>query len=73
MVDTFTLNQVIRYVYHDCSQVENQMLDELALTDWTVREEIKNLQMAKNHLPKALFSAHPTTLTQILEYSRKTA
>ncbi len=71
MVDTFTLNQVIRYIYRDCSRDEAQIIEELASSDRTVREEIEDLRKAKNQLPKVLFSAHPSTLAGVLEYSRK--
>lgn len=73
MIDTFTLNQLIRYVYQDCSQDERQILEEIAISDRSVFEEICDLRMAKNYLPKVLFGAHPRTLSKILDYSRKTA
>ncbi len=71
MVDTFTLSQLVRYTYRECSQEEKQLIDELASSDWDVREEIQMLKEAVQCLPKALFSPKPSTLKWILDYSKQ--
>lgn len=71
MVETFTSLQLIRYIYHDCSSTESQILEECISSDPSLKEELLNLQEAAWSLPKALFSAHPDSIRNILEYSHK--
>jgi hypothetical protein len=70
MVGTFTSLQLIRYIYHDCSSTESQILEECLSTDISAQEELNELRDASWALPKALFSAHPNSIENILEYSR---
>lgn len=70
MVDTFTSLQFMRYLYLECSPEERQMLEECLSEDLSCNEEFKLLRDAKRYLPKALFAAHPNSLSRILEYSR---
>ncbi|HRI00104.1 MAG TPA: hypothetical protein PK006_03535 [Saprospiraceae bacterium] len=71
MVDTFTLNQLVRYTYRECSSAENEMIQEMAQEDLDIQDEIKELKTAMRNLPKALFSAKARTLQNILDYSKK--
>ncbi len=73
MVDTFTSNQLVRFIYRECSTTEATLIQESCNDDWEMHEEITIFKEAKSFLPKALFSAHPATLVSILQYSRKTA
>ncbi|MBK7465480.1 MAG: hypothetical protein WBB17_00975 [Saprospiraceae bacterium] len=73
MVDTFTSNQFVRFIYKECSTTEAAFIEESCDDDWEMHEEITMLKEAKFSLPMALFAAHPTSLVNILNYSRKTA
>lgn len=73
MVDTFTSYQLVRYAYFECDLVESQILKECLESDELLKDELAELQKAKMFLPKAMFSAHPNTIQNILEYSRKWA
>ena len=70
MVDTFTLNQLVRYTYSECSPIEKIMIEEVAAEDWGVKEEMARLSAAKRYIPQVLFSAKPTSLERILNYSQ---
>ncbi len=70
MVDTFTSLQLIRYIYHDCSSTETQILEECLKSDQSALEELNELRDASWALPKVLFSAHPDSIEHILDYSR---
>lgn len=70
MVDTFTSFQLLRFVYQECSVTENQILEECLVNDFELQEEQRLLKEAKQFLPKAMFNAHPSSLQNILEYSR---
>ena len=70
MVGTFTSLQLIRYIYHDCSSTETQILEEYIKTDQSAFDELTELTEASRSLPKVLFSAHPDTIENILDYSR---
>lgn len=73
MVQTFTSLQLVRYAYQECSSVENQMLEECLESDGSLRDELESLRDAKRLMPKALFSAHPNSIQNILAYSREQA
>jgi hypothetical protein len=70
MVDTFTQNQIIRYTYHECSQIENQLIEEIAKVDGSLKEEINLVKEARSYIPMALFSAHPDSLNKVLDYCK---
>jgi hypothetical protein len=53
MVDTFTLNQLVRYTYNECSPTESQLIEEFADSDCDIANEIKELREARKGLPKA--------------------
>lgn len=69
MVGIFTSLQLIRYIYHECSSTESQILEEYMLTDRSAFQELQELTAANRFLPKALFSAHPNSIENILDYS----
>jgi len=69
MVDTFTSLQLIRYIYHDLSSTESQILEEHIKSDESAFEELSELMDANRFLPKALFSARPESIQNILDYS----
>ena len=71
MVDTFTLNQLIRYTYQECSPDERLLIEEIASEDWSLREEIVMLREAKRFIPQVLFSAKPSSLERIMNYIQK--
>lgn len=70
MVGTFTSFHLIRYIYHDCSSTESQILEECLKSDDSAFEELTELTEASRALPKAWFSAHPKSIENILDYSR---
>ena len=69
MVDTFTLNQLVRYTYNECSPTESQLIKESADSDCDISNEIKELREARKGLPKVLFYPHRDTIRSILDYS----
>lgn len=73
MVDTFTCNQLVRFIYKECCPTETMLIEECCIDSWEMKEEITMLHEAKQSLPKVLFSAHPDSLANILHYSLKTA
>ncbi|MBK9378179.1 MAG: hypothetical protein IPM86_08030 [Saprospiraceae bacterium] len=69
MVDTFTLNQLVRYTYNECSPTESQLIEEFADSDCDISNEINELREARKGLPKVLFYPHRDTIRSILDYS----
>jgi hypothetical protein len=71
MVINFTSLQLIRFIYHDCSPTESQMLEECITSDGDLRHELNTLTESSRSIPKALFSAHPESIQKVLDYSLK--
>lgn len=70
MVNTFTLNQFVRFIYQECSSEEAQIIKEEIRENWDSREEYQTLVEAKNMLPKVLFGASNKSMLKVLNYSR---
>lgn len=70
MIKTFTPNDVIRYVYEETLEEENELIASLLLTDTEMQEFYYELLAIKNDLNKLYFGPSETATQQILEYSR---
>ena len=70
MIKTFTPNDVIRYVYDETLEEENELIANLLLTDTEMQEFYYELLAVKNNLSKVFFGPSETTTQQILHYSR---
>ncbi len=71
MVINFTSLQLIRFIYHDCSSTESQILEECIASDDSLTQELTMLTESSRSVPKALFSAHPDSIQKVLDYSLK--
>lgn len=64
---------LMQFLYHDLTAEEAEETARLLDEDFAMREQFNQLLSAKNLLPKARFNPAPAVLSNILQYSTKTA
>ena len=67
--NTYTSNDLIRFIYKETSAKESIQIAEQISSDWNLKEEYKMLKDAYRQLPKVTFSPKKETLSNILGYS----
>lgn len=70
MIKTFTQNDVIRYVYEETLEEENELIANLLLTDTEMQDFYYELLAIKNDLNKIYFGPSESVTQHILDYSR---
>ncbi len=71
MVDTFTLHSLVRFAYAECDPEERQILEEIASSNFEIRQEMQILRDAKRMLPKVSFYPKVETLETLVQYSKR--
>jgi len=67
--NTYTTNDLIRFIYKETSAKESIQIAEQISSDWNLKEEYEILKDAYRQLPKVTFSPKKETLSNILGYS----
>jgi hypothetical protein len=70
MIKTFTKDDLIRYLYHETTEKEEQEIKHALLFDAELRTAYSNLCAMKNELDNARLEPSPKTVMNILDYSR---
>jgi len=73
MTQNYTINDLVRLVYHETSHVQTLELQEEIADDFELAEEYLMLKKAVRELPKVTFTPSRKCLDSILSYSRRTA
>ncbi len=73
MLQTFTRNDLVRFIYRETSLVETLALREALRKDFFLREAYEELHSGYRQLPKAGFLPSVATISSILAYSAETA
>ncbi len=73
MKQTFTTDQLIRFLYKETSASETFAIKQALNSSKELMEEFRNLQAAQQQLPKVKFSPKRSTLQNILRYSKSAA
>jgi hypothetical protein len=71
MDQTSTPNMLIKYLYQETSATETLAISEDLQENILLREEYRELRKAYDQLPKVKFNAKPSTLQNILQYSKR--
>ena len=71
MDQTFTQNMLVKYLYQETSAAETLAVSEALQENVLLREEYLDLRKDYDHLPKVNFNAKPSTLQNILQYSKR--
>ena len=73
MKQTFTTDQLIRFLYKETSASESFAIRKALNSSKELMEEFKLLQSANQQLPRVKFSPKRSTMQNILRYSKSTA
>ncbi len=70
MIKTFTQNDLMRYLYRETTEKEEQEINRALLADNELRELYQSMSAMKNELDKAQLEPAASTVLNILSYSR---
>lgn len=70
MIKTFTQNDLIRYLYHETTEKEEQEIDKALLSDSELRSMYTSMSAIKKEMDSAQLEPSPTTVLNILSYAR---
>ena len=73
MPQTFTLNDLIRFLYKETGPAETLAIREAMTEDDELYREYQQLLKGFEVLPKVKFKPAPATIQNILNYSARTA
>ena len=73
MEETYTYDSLVQFLYHEMSAVEAVEMTHMIEEDSYLHAEFNALLLAKAQLPKVQFSPAKTTISNILQYSAKSA
>jgi hypothetical protein len=70
MIKTFTQNDLIRYLYHETTEKEEQEINKALLSDSELRAMYTSMTAIKKEMDKTQLEPSPATVLSILSYSR---
>jgi hypothetical protein len=70
MIKTFTQNDLMRYLYHETTEKEEQEISKALLSDTELRAMYTSMVALKKELDKAQLEPSPSTVLNILSYAR---
>lgn len=73
MTQNYTLNDLVRLVYHETSRGQEKEIREEMAYDFELAEEYEILRKAMRELPKVSFAPSRKSIDFILNYSKNTA
>jgi hypothetical protein len=71
MKQTFTLEDLIRFMYRETNYNESFDIAKELAENFLLNEQFVELAEAKGHLPKVQFLPSKNSINHILEYSKK--
>ena len=70
MTKTFTQNDVIRYIYHETSDVESAEIESALMSDNELLRYYQEYSLMKRRLQRAIKEPKESVLTKVLAYSK---
>lgn len=70
MIQTFTQNDLMRYLYHETTEKEEQEINKALLADTELRTMYTSMVALKKEMDKAQVEPSPSTVLNILSYAR---
>lgn len=70
MIKTFTKNDLVRFVYKELSEEEQNQIKNSAIQDPEVEDSLKELEETKENLNKVMASPSQRSIDNILTFSR---
>ncbi len=71
MVQNFTQNDLVSYLYREVDFQKSHAINESIESNWDVFEEYKILKNAKREIPRVTFHPAPSTLTNLISLSKE--
>jgi hypothetical protein len=72
MMRELTLNALVKSLYKEGSRADRRMFQAAAAADPVLRDEMQDVRLAWQHLPRVRFRPPQRSLRNILKYSRET-
>jgi hypothetical protein len=73
MIQTFTQNDIIRYVYNETTEDENILIQDALISDAEMLEFYLDMLDVQAGLDKSYRHPSPSSIDTILSYSRKSS
>lgn len=70
MTQTFTQDDLIRYLYHETTEKENLEINKALLCDSELQKQYKELILVKTQLDATHIEPSETSVNNILSYTR---
>jgi len=70
MIQTFTQDDLIRYLYHETTEKENREIDKALISDHELQKQYKELVAMKNQLDAVRVEPTEKCISNILNYAR---
>ena len=70
MTKTFTQNDLMRYLYHETTEKEEQEINKALLSDSELRAMYTSMSTIKKEMDSAQLEPSPATVLNILSYAR---
>lgn len=70
MIQTFTQDDLIRYLYHETTEKENREIDKALISDHELQKQYKELVDMKNQLDAVRIEPTEKCISHILNYAR---
>ena len=72
MIKTFTQTDLIRYIYHETTEQEEQEIAKALHADTELRAQNTNMMALKTQMDQAELQPSSSTILNILSYSKST-
>ena len=70
MLENFTPESLIRFLYKECSPLESLAIKEAVAENPDLKNELKYLRKAYRELPKVTFKPSIQAINNVLKYSK---
>lgn len=71
MENKCTTDLLLKYLYHETTSRENNMVEDALTNNWEIYELFESLELGYRALPKVTFAPKTKTIQDILSYSRE--
>lgn len=70
MIETFTQNDLIRFIYHETTESEEKKINKALISDAELQQQYNELIAVKNLMDESQLDPSPSVINSILTYAR---
>lgn len=70
MKEIITRNDLLRYLYHECSENESVQIEQIIETNSELKDALQLLKETKSFLGRPKYQPSRTCINSIMDYSR---